>query len=44
MRDIVEEEVVSTILGLELDKVSGPDAFSIHFYRFCWSIIKHDLC
>jgi hypothetical protein len=28
---------------MELDKASGPDGFSIHFYRTCWDIIKADL-
>lgn len=42
-RSIYENEVIEAIWSLEPDKDLGLDDFTIHFYRACWSIIKHDL-
>ena len=37
-----EKYVVEVIWGMEPDKAHGMDGFSIHFYRVCWLVIKHD--
>ena len=38
-----EEEIIKVIWAMESDKASGPDKFSIHFYKVCWDILKTDL-
>jgi len=43
-KDIEEDEVLATLLGLEPDKAPRPDGFTIFFLRACWHIIKLDLC
>lgn len=29
--------------GMKGDKASGPDEFSISFFKKCWDIVKNDL-
>eukprot|EP00253_Pinus_taeda_P034008 PITA_34008 len=43
MKPFTEEEISNVIWDMELDKAAGPDGFSAHFYRACWTIIKSDL-
>jgi hypothetical protein len=38
-----EEEVWTTIKGLQADKAPGPDGLTGRFYKSCWPIIKHDI-
>ena len=38
-----EEEIENVVWSMEPDKALGPDGFSIHFYRACWTIIKANL-
>ena len=38
-----EEEIWATIKLLPSDKAPGPDGFTGHFYKSCWSIIKSDI-
>jgi hypothetical protein len=38
-----EEEVWKTICSLPSDKAPGPDGFTCHFYKTCWSVIKADV-
>ena len=38
-----EKEIVDVIWAMEPDKAPGLDGFSIHFYRFCWQVIKSNL-
>ena len=35
MKPFSEYEIVEVIWAMELDKSSGPDGFSIHFYKVC---------
>ena len=41
---ITEEEVLSTIWGLNPDKALGPNRFTISFSQECWHVIKSGLC
>ena len=43
VKPFTEKEIMDVIWAMEPDKAPGPDGFSIHFYRVCWNIIKHDL-
>eukprot|EP00253_Pinus_taeda_P027605 PITA_27605 len=43
MKPFTEEEISNVIWDMEPDKAPGPDGFSAHFYRACWTIIKSDL-
>jgi len=43
MKPFIEKEINNVIWSMEKDKAPGPDGFSIHFYRACWSIIKSNL-
>ena len=36
----MKKEIVDVISAMEPDKSPGSDGFSIHFYRFCWNVIK----
>ena len=38
-----EVEVWNTIKQLASDKAPGPDGFTGHFYKSCWSVIKEDV-
>jgi hypothetical protein len=38
-----EDEVWESIKRLPSDKAPGPDGFTCHFYKTCWSIIKMDI-
>jgi hypothetical protein len=40
---ILEEEVWNTVKLLSSDKALGPNGFTGHFYKVCWSIIKDDI-
>jgi hypothetical protein len=41
-RQIEEEEILQEINQFHPDKAPGPDGFTIHFFKRCWSIIKFD--
>jgi hypothetical protein len=41
-QQIEEEEILKAINQFHLDKAPGPDGFTLHFYKRCWSIIKLD--
>ena len=43
MKTFTKQEIVDVIWDMESDKAPGLDGFSIHFYKFCWPIIKSDL-
>ena len=40
MKTFSEEEICNVIWSMEPSKALGSDGFSIHFYRYCWEIIK----
>ena len=40
MKPFMEEEIIDVIWSMEPDKAPGPDGFSFHFYRVCWSVIR----
>lgn len=42
-KPVSEEEIIKVIWSMDSDKAPGPDGFTIHFYKVCWDIIKHDL-
>ena len=42
-KDIKEVEIINAIWTLHLEKSSGPDGFTISFYRTFWDVIKRDL-
>ena len=37
-----EEEIWTTILGLNNDKASGPDGFPLAFWSFSWDFVKNE--
>jgi hypothetical protein len=39
---VEEEEILKAINQFNPDKAPGPDGFTIHFFKICWSIIKFD--
>jgi hypothetical protein len=41
-RQIEEAEILKAINQFNEDKALGPDGFTLHFYKKCWHIIKHD--
>ena len=43
MKPFSEQEIIDVIWSMEPDKAPGPDGFSFHFHRVCWTIIKKDL-
>ena len=43
MNPFSEEEINNVVWDMESDKAPGPDGFSFHFYKVCWTIIKTDL-
>ena len=43
MQPFSEQEIIDVIWSMELDKAPGPDGFSFHFYRICWTTIRKDL-
>ena len=43
MKPFLEQEIIDVIWAMEPDKASGPDDFSFHFYRVCWTVIRKDL-
>jgi hypothetical protein len=42
-RPFQEEDIFQSLLSMEVDKVSGPNGFTIAFFRSCWSIVEVDL-
>eukprot|EP00253_Pinus_taeda_P006730 PITA_06730 len=42
-KPVSEEEIIKIIWSMDSDKARGRDGFTIHFYKVCWDIIKHDL-
>jgi Reverse transcriptase (RNA-dependent DNA polymerase) len=38
-----EDEIHIAIFSMALDKVAGPEGFSIRFYQCFWDLIKNDL-
>ena len=43
MKPFMEEKINDVIWSMESDKAPGPDRFSFHFYRLCWTIIREYL-
>ena len=43
VKPILEQEISDAMWTLQLDRASGPDGFTIKFYRAVWDIIKVDL-
>ena len=43
VKPISEHEISDAVWTLYLDRVSGPDGFTINFYQATWDIIKEDL-
>ena len=43
MKPFIEQEIIDVIWSMESDKAPGPDGFSFHFYRVCWSVSRNDL-
>ena len=43
MKPILEQEIIDVIWSMESNKAPGPDGFSFHFYRVCWTVIMKDL-
>eukprot|EP00253_Pinus_taeda_P020133 PITA_20133 len=41
-QDITEEEIRATTFSMQQDKASGPDGFTVTFYRNHWETIKKD--
>jgi hypothetical protein len=41
-RQIEEAKILKAINQFNEDKAPGPDGFTLHFYKKCWHIIKHD--
>jgi hypothetical protein len=41
-KQVEEDEILKDINQFNPDKAPGPDGFTIHFYKRCWSIIKFD--
>jgi hypothetical protein len=39
---IEEEEILKSLNQFHEDKASGPDDFTLHFYKKRWHIIKKD--
>jgi hypothetical protein len=42
-KEVTVEEVKEVLNQFDPDKAPGPDGFTLHFYKICWSIIKKDL-
>jgi hypothetical protein len=42
-REFEEQEVWELVRGLNGDKASGPDGFTMAFFPKCWKILKKDL-
>ena len=42
-RRFENEEIFRVVKELEGDKASGPDGFSMAFYRHCWGVVKRDV-
>lgn len=40
---LVEKEVHNAMIGLNENSASGPDGFSISFFRYCWEIVGEDI-
>ena len=40
MNPFTEQEIIDVIWSMEPDKAPGPDGFSFHFYRICWTVIR----
>jgi hypothetical protein len=38
-----EREVLEVVKGMNRDKASGPDGFSLTFFQDCWDVIKTDI-
>jgi hypothetical protein len=38
-----ENEVLEVVKGMNRDKASGPDGFTLAFFQDCWDVIKSDL-
>ena len=42
-RKFEREEIVQVVRDLEGDKATGPDGFTMAFYRHCWRLVKKDV-
>ncbi|XP_024023214.1 uncharacterized protein LOC112092134 [Morus notabilis] len=42
-RGFKEEEIKAAVFSSDKDKSSGPDGFSMGFYKKCWEFLKGDL-
>jgi hypothetical protein len=38
-----EREVLEVVKGMNIDKATSPDGFSIVFFQDCWDVIKTDI-
>ena len=43
LRPFTEEEDKNVVFGMKENMASGPDGFSVTFYKQCWKIVKGDL-
>ncbi|CAL9237898.1 unnamed protein product [Arabidopsis halleri] len=42
-KEVSEEEIVSTVFSLPLNKCPGPDGYSVEFFRASWSVVGADV-
>lgn len=43
LKKLGDQEILPAIMTMESDKSPSSYVFTIHFYKDCWSLIKHDL-
>lgn len=43
VKTVSEEEIITTVFALPLDKCPGPDGYSVEFFRASWSIVGSDV-
>ncbi|RVW49313.1 Peptidyl-prolyl cis-trans isomerase FKBP20-1 [Vitis vinifera] len=39
----IEEEIHAALMGMNGDKASGPDGFTVAFWRSCWDFMKEEI-
>ena len=42
-RRLENEEILSVVRGMEVDKAPGPDGFSMAFFHNCWRVVERDV-